>query len=154
MSGAQYGYYLMLGVDSSATASDIRSAYRRAALAHHPDKVPTTATDEEKAFHERQFREIVDAVSVLLDPVLRAQHDTVCVTHVVNTVGRVSDEVDLAEFSRVSESEAESLDAVEMYELECRCGGSYCVVLRRAQEHAPNVHAECDSCSLVIRVRV
>ena len=36
--------YEVLGLDKSATADEVKSAYRKAALQHHPGKVNSTPT--------------------------------------------------------------------------------------------------------------
>jgi len=58
-------YYRVLGVESSASAEDIKRAYRRAASRHHPDKGGDT----------QQFQEIEEAYRVLSDPAQRQQYD-------------------------------------------------------------------------------
>lgn len=59
-------YYSTLGVNRSATADDIKRAYRKLALQYHPDK-PTG--DEEK------FKDINEAYQVLSDQEKRVQYD-------------------------------------------------------------------------------
>lgn len=58
--------YQVLGVDRTATADDIKRAYRRLAHQHHPDK---SGGDEEK------FKHINAAYQVLSDPAKRAKYD-------------------------------------------------------------------------------
>jgi curved DNA-binding protein len=58
-------YYSVLGVAKSANQDDIKRAYRKLAMQHHPDK----GGDEAK------FKEINEAYSVLGDPAQRAQYD-------------------------------------------------------------------------------
>jgi len=59
--------YAILGVARSATAAELRYAYRRLALAHHPDRAgPQSAA---------RFAEIADAYRLLSDPLARATYD-------------------------------------------------------------------------------
>ncbi|KAI8990397.1 hypothetical protein BD414DRAFT_299017 [Trametes punicea] len=58
-------YYKILGVERTCTDSDIKKAYRRESLKHHPDK----GGDEEK------FKLVSEAHSVLSDPVKRQRYD-------------------------------------------------------------------------------
>jgi len=62
-------YYEVLGVSKSATDQEIKSAYRRQAVKHHPDKNPGDRSAEDK------FKEAAQAYSVLGDPQKRAQYD-------------------------------------------------------------------------------
>ena len=68
MSGKR-DYYEILGVDRGAEKSDIKRAYRKLAIKHHPDKNPDDATAAEK------FREATEAYEVLKDAQKRAQYD-------------------------------------------------------------------------------
>ncbi len=63
-------YYEILSVTRDATADQIKSAYRKAALKWHPDRNP-----ENKADAEHRFREASEAYSVLSDPQKRATYD-------------------------------------------------------------------------------
>ncbi|KAG7841048.1 hypothetical protein KL942_002036 [Ogataea angusta] len=64
--------YDILGVDSSASSVEIRKAYRKLALQHHPDKVP----EEEREEAEIKFKEISSAYEVLIDEEKRNAYDT------------------------------------------------------------------------------
>jgi molecular chaperone DnaJ len=62
-------YYQTLGVSRTATAEDIKKAYRKKALQYHPDKNPGDPLAEEK------FKEATEAYEVLGDPRKRAEYD-------------------------------------------------------------------------------
>ncbi|HET9954448.1 MAG TPA: molecular chaperone DnaJ [Polyangiaceae bacterium] len=62
-------YYEVLGVAQSASADDIRKAYRQAALKYHPDR----NGGDKKA--EALFKEATEAYSVLSDQEKRAMYD-------------------------------------------------------------------------------
>jgi DnaJ family protein C protein 7 len=55
-------YYKILGVDKTATEHEIKKAYRKMAIQHHPDKNP----DGENG--DALFKEIVEAYETLSDP--------------------------------------------------------------------------------------
>lgn len=63
---AKRDYYDILGVSKSATAEEIKRAYRKLAMQHHPDK---HGGDDSK------FKELGEAYEVLKDPQKRAQYD-------------------------------------------------------------------------------
>lgn len=52
--------YKVLEIDPSATNEEVRAAYRRLALKHHPDKVATLGEDVKKAAEEK-FQQINNA---------------------------------------------------------------------------------------------
>ncbi|KAK1767705.1 DnaJ like protein subfamily C member 9 [Phialemonium atrogriseum] len=63
--------YEVLGLERSATADQVKSAYRKAALKNHPDKVPE---DRKTEAHEK-FQSIAFAYAVLSDPARRKRYD-------------------------------------------------------------------------------
>ena len=67
-------YYEVLGLQKGASADDIKSAYRKAALKWHPDRW-VDGTPEEKKTAEEKFKEASEAYSVLSDPQKKAQYD-------------------------------------------------------------------------------
>ena len=66
---AKRDYYEVLGVDKSASADDIKKAYRKLAVKYHPDKNPDDKAAEEK------FKEAAEAYSVLSDADKKARYD-------------------------------------------------------------------------------
>jgi molecular chaperone DnaJ len=70
MSSTQLDYYEILGVERDASGDQIKSAYRKLALKHHPDRNP-----ENKHEAEENFRRATEAYSVLSDPQKRQVYD-------------------------------------------------------------------------------
>jgi molecular chaperone DnaJ len=66
----QPDYYEVLGVARDASADQIKSAYRKAALKYHPDR-----HTEKKPEAEENFRQASEAYSVLSDPQKRSVYD-------------------------------------------------------------------------------
>lgn len=67
-------YYKILGVTKGASIDEIKKAYRKRALVHHPDR-HTNATESERQAQERQFKEVGEAYGILSDPKKRARYD-------------------------------------------------------------------------------
>ena len=63
-------YYDILGVPRTATADEIKKAYRKLAVKYHPDKNPGDAAAEE------MFKKINTAYDVLGDEEKRRQYDS------------------------------------------------------------------------------
>jgi len=68
-SRTQIDYYEVLAVARDASDQEIKSAYRKMALKHHPDRNPGDKQAEEK------FKEAAEAYSVLGDPEKRRRYD-------------------------------------------------------------------------------
>jgi molecular chaperone DnaJ len=62
-------YYEILGISKSASADEIKKAYRKVAMQYHPDRNPGDKAAEEK------FKEAAEAYEVLSDADKRAQYD-------------------------------------------------------------------------------
>lgn len=64
-------YYSLLGVSKTAGESEIKSAYRKLALKHHPDR------NQGNKISESKFKEINEAYEVLSDPQKKKMYDQV-----------------------------------------------------------------------------
>src|SRR5258707_983885 len=62
-------YYDLLGVGRTASADDIKKAYRKLAMQHHPDRNPDNKDSE------RKFKDLSHAYDILKDPEKRAAYD-------------------------------------------------------------------------------
>ena len=62
-------YYEILGVSKTASNDEVKSAYRKLAMQHHPDRNPDNKESEEK------FKEATEAYEVLSDANKRSRYD-------------------------------------------------------------------------------
>ena len=69
MSESKRDYYEVLGVGRETDLDEVKRAYRRLAIQHHPDKNPGDAEAEEK------FKEATEAYKVISDPEQRRIYD-------------------------------------------------------------------------------
>lgn len=66
---AKRDYYEVLGVSKTATKEELKKAYRKLAMQHHPDRNPNDHQAEEK------FKEAAEAYEILNDDNKRARYD-------------------------------------------------------------------------------
>jgi molecular chaperone DnaJ len=66
---AKRDYYTVLGVPRDVSDDDLKKAYRKLAMKHHPDRNPDDKSSEDK------FKEAKEAYEVLCEPKKRAAYD-------------------------------------------------------------------------------
>jgi len=64
-------YYEVLGVNKNASEAELKKAYRRLAMKHHPDR----NTGDEAVVAEEKFKEAKEAYEILSDAQKRAAYD-------------------------------------------------------------------------------
>ncbi|KIW02388.1 uncharacterized protein PV09_06208 [Verruconis gallopava] len=102
--------YKVLGIEKSASADEIKSAYRKLALKHHPDKVP----DDQKDKAKEEFQKLSFAYGILSDERRRSRYDT---TGRTEETLHLDDEDDFnwSDFFRSQFAEVVSVDAIEKF---------------------------------------
>src|SRR5262245_50059917 len=69
MAHAKRDYYEILSITRNASEEDIKKAYRKSAMEHHPDRNPGDKKTEER------FKEATEAYQVLSNPQKRQAYD-------------------------------------------------------------------------------
>ncbi|KAK4454004.1 DnaJ domain-containing protein [Podospora aff. communis PSN243] len=100
--------YEVLGLDREATADQVKSAYRKAALKTHPDKVADDKKDEAKI----KFQEVAFAYAVLSDPARRKRYDE---TGSTSEAIIDSDGFSWSDYYRAQFQDAVSADAIKKF---------------------------------------
>ncbi len=67
---AKKDYYEVLGVEKNASADEVKQAFRRLAMKHHPDRNPSNKKEAEE-----KFKELAEAYEALSDPQKRSAYD-------------------------------------------------------------------------------
>ena len=80
-------YYDILGINKSASAEEIKKAYRKVAIKYHPDKNPDNKEAEDK------FKEAAEAYEILSNP--EKKHNTIGLDIMPSEVDRVDFQVEV-----------------------------------------------------------
>ena len=70
-------YYKILKVSKDADDKEIKKAYRKQAMLHHPDR-HSGESEEKKANEEKLFKDVNEAFSVLSDPKKKQMYGKFC----------------------------------------------------------------------------
>ena len=100
-------FYEVLGVSKDADEKAIKSAYRKLAMANHPDR---NAGDEAAA---ERFKEASEAYEVLKDSdmvVLDTENDTILVNFLVSKTGKIT--LSSLDASQLSEASIQNLNEI------------------------------------------
>jgi DnaJ family protein C protein 9 len=108
--------YEVLGVEPTATPDQIKTAYRKAALKTHPDKVPEDKKDEAK----ERFQQVAFAYAVLSDPVRRKRYDE---TGSTSSAVLESDDFSWSDYFRAQYEDAVSEDAIKQFAAQYKGSG-------------------------------
>jgi len=151
-------YYTVLGLSGATQLSPdiLRTAYRRALLLHHPDKVVAQkAIQESREVPKHHFTidQIAEAYATLSDPVLKSSYDE----GLLRTKARLVANERSGNGTGLETFDLEDLefdDSSQKWSRKCRCGGSYSVSEQELEEVASEgeVVAGCHGCSLCIRI--
>lgn len=107
--------YEVFSLEKTATADQIKFAYRKAALRHHPDKVK----DEDKEDAHKKFQEIAFAYAVLSDEQRRKRYDAT--GNISESLGD-DDNFDWVDFFRSQRDELMTADAMLKFKAEYQGG--------------------------------
>lgn len=127
-------FYRILGVEANASALEIKHRYHELSRKLHPDKNQTT---------NEEFLKVKSAFQILSDPVLKNHYDLQYVAYTNNAVA-IHDQVSLSELD---------FDGT-VYELSCRCGGTFKLFKESTELTLTTVCVTCDTCSLCIVVNL
>ncbi|KAG7452052.1 DnaJ-domain-containing protein [Guyanagaster necrorhizus] len=136
-------FYQVLSISRSASLPEIKAAYRKMLLQHHPDK---STLRKEGQVHV-DFTVIQEAYFILSDPVLRHSYDVEILQKRTTGGPRPAQVVSLDDFDE-EQSMSDSDHSAWTYK--CRCGGVYTITDKEMEVGHHSI--ACSSCSEVIWV--
>lgn len=155
-------YYQLLGLENTQYAAvlasqEVKTAYKRALLQHHPDK-QSTASPAKPAKSVRTASVTVDdialAYKVLSEPPLRAEYDRWLRAN--DSSGDVDDRVHRTGLETVDLDDLAFDPASSLWSRSCRCGDERGFIVTEAELEKNAEDGElivgCKGCSLWLRV--
>jgi len=149
-------YYEILGLgdrvfDSALSEQDVKLAYRRALLEHHPDKITRAAASSKPAV---TVDDIALAYRTLADPEVRAEYDRSLLQSAPN--GAKQDRVLRTGLETVDLDSLAFEDNVQAWSRSCRCGDTkgFVITETELEKHIEDgeLTVGCKGCSLWLRV--
>ena len=139
--------YEVLQVERACSAVEIKAAYQRLILVHHPDrKRPSSSSGVAAvaAAADDEFLRIQQAWEVLGDASRRAEYDKRRARAAQTATSIIAEAVPLGEF------ELQGQNPERWYSKTCRCGEDYEISVEDYQQGCTTV--QCNGCSLYVHI--
>lgn len=133
-------HYEVLGCTKESSQADLKAAYRKLVLRHHPDKV-----DAQKDKAARKFQEIEEAWKVLRDPASKKKYDAQCRQAELESQS-------VLVYATITMDEMEVTADEDTLSYQCRCGSYYLVCREDLLEKNRTLHIPCQECTFVVVV--
>ncbi|EAU92361.1 hypothetical protein CC1G_00580 [Coprinopsis cinerea okayama7 len=138
-------YYEVLNVQPDASAAELKAAYHKALLRHHPDK---QATQRSAEIGIVEIAHIKEAFEVLSNSSRRAEHDAELKRASYAHRPRPAQVIPLEEWTSLAANGSEDEGDEGPWTYPCRCGGRYTLTLELMERDEHLIG--CDSCSEVV----